>query len=255
MGLFDHKTDPGNASDPGDTGKRSGMASLANEDFSVIDAIGGPRGVLESVLPGVVFVVLFVATRDLQLTIMVSAALAVIQVIVRLMQRQSVMGALAGVFAVAICLVWAWFSHDARNYYLPGFLVNTFWIVVLAISLLARIPGIGALVEFVRNPVIEHPRTWLSAWRDDKPLLRAYMIVTGLWIMVFAARLGVQVPMYLTNHVGWLGTARLIMGVPLFAAAIWASWLVIATPLHRHRIAEQAADTQSANTESDDEQA
>lgn len=241
MGLFDHKTGAANDGGAGEHGKRSGMASLANEDFSVIDAIGGPRGVLESVLPGVVFVVLFVATRDLHLTVMVAAALAVIQVIVRMLQRQSAMGALAGVFAVAICLVWAWFSHDARNYYLPGFLVNSFWIVVLAISLIVRIPGIGALVEFVRNPVTERPRAWLAAWRDDKPLLRAYMIVTGLWIAVFAARLGVQIPMYLTNHVGWLGTARLIMGVPMFAAAIWVTWLIIATPLHRHRLAEAAA--------------
>ncbi len=47
-------------------------------------------------LPGVVFVVLFVATSNLQLTIAVSAVLAVLQVIVRLFQRQSVMGAVSG---------------------------------------------------------------------------------------------------------------------------------------------------------------
>ncbi|NEG95802.1 DUF3159 domain-containing protein [Bifidobacterium sp. SMB2] len=219
--------------------RRSGLASLADEDFSVIDAIGGPRGVVESILPGVVFVVLFVATRDLRTTVMVSAAVAVLQVIARMLQRQSVLGALTGVMAVAICLVWAWFSHDARNYYLPGFLVNSFWIVVLGVSLIARVPGIGVLVEFVRKPVTDHLGDWLRAWRDDRPLLKAYMMVTGIWIAVFALRLGVQVPMYLTNHVGWLGTARLVMGVPMFAAAIWISWLVIATPLHRHRIAEE----------------
>ncbi len=63
--------------------KRTGMASLAaageGEDFSVIDAIGGPRGVIESMLPGVLFVVLFVVTSNLNLvTIGVSAALAVL---------------------------------------------------------------------------------------------------------------------------------------------------------------------------------
>ena len=78
--------------------KRTGLSALAdagNEggDFSVIDAIGGPRGVIESMLPGVVFVVLFVATSNLNLTIAVSAVLAVLQVIVRLIQRQSVMSA------------------------------------------------------------------------------------------------------------------------------------------------------------------
>ena len=93
--------------------KRTGLSALADagnegEDFSVIDAIGGPRGVIESMLPGVVFVVLFVATSNLNLTIAVSAVLAVLQVIVRLIQRQSVMGAVSGLVAVGICLIWAW---------------------------------------------------------------------------------------------------------------------------------------------------
>ena len=58
--------------------KRTGLGALADagntDDFSVIDAIGGPRGVIE----------LFVITSNLQLTIGVSAALAVLQGIVRL---------------------------------------------------------------------------------------------------------------------------------------------------------------------------
>lgn len=58
--------------------KRTGLGALADagntDDFSVIDAIGGPRGVIESMLPGVVFVVLFVITSNLQLTIGVSSS-------------------------------------------------------------------------------------------------------------------------------------------------------------------------------------
>ena len=67
-----------------ETKKRTGLGALADagdaDDFSVIDVIGGPRGVVESMLPGVVFVVMFVITSDLHLTIGVSAALAVLQV-------------------------------------------------------------------------------------------------------------------------------------------------------------------------------
>ena len=52
-----------------ETKKRTGLGALADagdaDDFSVIDAIGGPRGVVESMLPGVVFVVMFVITSDL----------------------------------------------------------------------------------------------------------------------------------------------------------------------------------------------
>lgn len=161
--------------------KRTGLGALADagntDDFSVIDAIGGPRGVIESMLPGVVFVVLFVITSNLQLTIGVSAVLAVLQVIVRLCQRQSVMGAVSGLLAVGICLIWAWNSHEARNYYMFGFLTNAFYVILLTISLLARVPGLGLVIEFIRTLPTEHFRAWLADWRGDKALNRAYTII------------------------------------------------------------------------------
>ncbi|KAB8289165.1 zinc ABC transporter permease [Bifidobacterium ramosum] len=220
---------------------RTGMASLAaagdDGDFSVIEAIGGPRGIVESMLPGVVFVVLFVATSNLNLTIAVSAALAVVQVVARLVQRQSAMGALSGLIAVGICLVWAWKSHEARNYYMFGFISNAVYLVLLSISLLVRVPGLGLVVEFIRSLPTEHFKAWLDDWMGDRDLKRAYMTVTALWIGVFALRLLVQVPLYLTDSVALLGTARLLMGIPFWALAIWVSYLVIATPLHRHQAA------------------
>lgn len=236
--------------------KRTGLGALADagdtDGFSVIEAIGGPRGVVESMLPGVVFVVMFVVTSDLQLTIGVSAALAMLQVIVRLCQRQSVMGAVSGLLAVGICLIWAWNSHEARNYYMFGFLTNAFYIVLLAISLLARMPGLGLVVEFIRTLPTEHFRAWLADWRGDKALNRAYTIITALWIGVFSLRLVVQVPLYLSNRVGWLGTARLLMGIPFWALAIWVSYLIVATPMHRHRMmAEQADSATDSNPETE----
>ncbi|MBM6699001.1 DUF3159 domain-containing protein [Bifidobacterium pullorum subsp. saeculare] len=231
--------------------KRTGIAALAADDgdFSVVDAIGGPRGVVESVLPGFVFVVLFVATADLNLTIAVSAVLAVLQVVVRLVQRQSAMGAASGLVAVGICLVWAWQSHEARNYYMFGFITNAVYAVLLAVSLAARVPGLGLMVEFIRQLPTEHLRAWLRGWMDDRPLKRAYMAVTGLWLGLFCLRLAVQVPLYLTDQVGWLGTARLLMGIPFWALAIWVSYLIVATPLHRHIAAEKAAKADGAAEE------
>ncbi|MCI1217574.1 MAG: DUF3159 domain-containing protein [Bifidobacterium crudilactis] len=219
-----------------------GLATLAQENFSVMEAIGGVRGVVESLLPGLVFVIGFVTTRNLGLTVAVSATLAVLALLVRLLQRQAIMGALSGVAAVAICLVWAWFSKDARNYYLPGFLTNAFWIAALLISAVVRVPGIGALVEFVRNPTLSDMSSWLRSWREDKPLYHAYLKVTLLWVAVFALRLLIQLPLYFSDQIGYLGTARLVMGVPFFALAIWLSWLCIAAPLHAHRRDEDGAE-------------
>ena len=231
--------------------KRTGLSALADsgnegEDFSVIDAIGGPRGVIESMLPGVVFVVLFVATSNLNLTIAVSAVLAVLQVIVRLIQRQSVMGAVSGLVAVGICLIWAWQTHEARNYYIFGFITNAGYAALLAVSLIARVPGLGLVVEFIRSLPTEHFKAWFHDWMDDKALKRAYMIVTGLWVGLFLLRLVVQVPLYLTNHVAALGVTRLLMGIPFWALAIWVSYLIIATPMHRHKVAARKIQTEVA---------
>lgn len=231
------------------SGKRTGFASLAaiggtdgeDGEFSVIDAIGGVRGVVESMLPGLVFVVMFIVTNNLQLTVIVSAALAGVQVLARLAQRQSMIGALSGLIAVGICLVWAWKSHEARNYYTFGFISNAVYLVLLSVSMLVRVPGVGLMVEFVRTLPTADLKGWLAGWRSDRALCRAYMAVTALWTGLFALRLVVQVPLYLTNNVAALGIARLIMGIPFWALAIWVSYLIVATPLMRHRAAERAA--------------
>ncbi|MCI1936363.1 MAG: DUF3159 domain-containing protein [Bifidobacteriaceae bacterium] len=219
---------------------RSGIASVVDEDFSVKDAIGGVRGAIESVLPGLAFVVVFVATRNLGVTVIVAASIAAICVVARLLMRQQVRSALTGVLSIIVCLVWAWLSKDAKNFYLPGFLTNAFWIIVLVVSLGIRIPGIGALVEFVRNPVTSGFRQWVDVWRSDRHLLRAYVVTTWVWVGMFALRLVVQLPLYLMDSVGFLGTARLVMGVPLFALTIWISWIFI-SPQIRRREAQEAA--------------
>ena len=218
---------------------RKGISSLASDDFSVIAAIGGIRGMVESVLPGLVFLALFVATHSLLWTVMVSVVIAVAELAVRLLQRQPITGALSGIGAVAICLVWAWLSRDARNYYFPGFIVNAVLVVLLGVSLAARIPGIGCVVEFARDASVDRPSQWLHRWNDDPGLHRAYTYITWIWVAVLIARLAVQIPLYYTNRIGLLGTARLLMGLPLYALVIWVSWLIAADHIHRNKLARQ----------------
>ena len=230
--------DSAQTNDSARTKKRSGLATLASigaegSTFSVIDSMGGVRGVIESMLPGLLFVICFVVTRNVQTTVIASAALAVLQVVARLIQRQSIMGALSGLVSVGICLIWVWTSHQARDYYMMGFITNAVYGALLAISLIVRVPALGLVIESIRKMPTENFGAWLHEWLDYKPLKRAYMYVTGLWIAVFVLRLVLQVPLYLTNHVVWLGTVRLIMGLPFWALAIWVSYLIIATPFMR----------------------
>ena len=235
--------------------KSSGLASLASigsdgSNFSVIDSMGGIRGIIESMLPGLLFVICFVVTRNVQTTVIVSAVIAVLQVIARLIQRQSLMGAISGLVSIAICLIWVWTSRQARDYYMMGFITNAVYGALLAISLIARVPALGLVIESIRKMPTENFGAWLHDWLDYKPLKRAYMFATALWIGVFALRLVLQVPLYLTNHVVWLGTVRLIMGLPFWALAIWVSYLIIATPfmrLHHKNHEEKQNENQNEN--------
>ena len=49
---------------------------------------------------------------------------------------------------------------------------------------------------------------------------------------MFALRLAVEVPLYLTGAagVGALGVARLVLGLPLFALTAWFVWLLVRDP-------------------------
>lgn len=105
-------------------------------------------------------------------------------------------------------------------------------------------------MEFIRSLPTEHFKAWLNGWRSDRALYKAYAQITWLWIGLFALRLIVQVPLYLTNQVGWLGTTRLVMGIPFWALAIWISYLIVADPLHRHRMLEK--ERESTSTEGGD---
>ena len=103
---------PGASSDESDANEASaparGMRVVLGDDFSFADAIGGVRGLIESVAPGLVFVVVYLLTFELTPALITSLAVAVLAVVVRLVQRTPVTQAMSGVVGVVIGVVWAW---------------------------------------------------------------------------------------------------------------------------------------------------
>lgn len=195
------------------------MTSLLGEDFSVTDAVGGVRGLVESVAPGVVFVAVYVATSALTPALVAAVAVTVAAVVVRLVQRTPVTQALAGVVGVGIGVFWAWRSGDAQDYFAYGLITNAAYGVAALVSILVGWPLVGLVVGLLRGEG--------TAWRRDRAERRVYTWATWVWVAMFALRLAVQVPLYLGASVGWLGTARLVMGVPLWALTLWVTWLLV----------------------------
>lgn len=215
---------------PPAAGPTTGVRVLGDEEFSFMAAVGGVRGLVESALPGLVFVVVFVATRDLVPSLVAAAAVTVAAVVLRLVQRTPATQAFSGVVGVGIGVLWAWNSGRAEDFFAGGLLANVGFTLGSLISILVGWPVVGVVVSLVRGEDM--------SWRTDPaaaPLRRRYVGASWLWVGLFGARLAVQVPLYLQGEeaVALLGTAKLVMGVPLFALGLWITWLLVGSPAGR----------------------
>ena len=214
-------TDEGSRLPQGVPGAR-GVRALTAEQFSFADAIGGVRGLAESTAPGLLFVVVYVATRQLVPSLVSAAAAALLAVVVRLVQRTPATQAVYGVVGVAIGVAWAWWTGRAEDYFAGGLLANAGYLVAAAGSALAGWPLVGVVVSVLRSEPMD--------WRTDPSRSRErrrFHWATWVLAAMFALRLVVQVPLYLAGEVAALGTAKLVMGVPLFAVTLWVTWLLV----------------------------
>lgn len=196
----------------------SGIARNERGHIDLMKAVGGIRGLAESLLPGFVFLAVFVIGRSLSVALAGAIAVAAVFTLWRLVQRQSVLQAFSGLVGVGIC---AWFSDTtgrALDYYVPGFWINVVSIVVVLGSILARWPVAGLVFGFIRGENVE--------WRSRPLRLRTYLIGSWIILALFVLRLAVQVPLYFADNVVALGITRLLMGVPLYALALWLAWLI-----------------------------
>ena len=240
-----HDDAPGTEPTEGQVAQARGMRALTASEFSLQEAVGGVRGVIEALAPGLVFVVVYLLTFELTPTLIASAGIAVLLVLVRLVQRTPVTQAFSGLLGVAIGVVWAWRSGEASDYFLMGLLTNGAYLLACLVSIVVRWPAIGVVVELFRLGFAEtkaarpshaeggaddapaNPFAGFSAWRSSHALVRRYTLATWLWVGLFAIRLAVQVPLYVGSQVGWLGTARLAMGIPLWAVTLWGTWILV----------------------------
>jgi hypothetical protein len=198
---------------------------------SLLSAVGGARGLVESILPGLGFLVVFSLTKNVPLSVLIPLALSLVFVVLRLISRTPITQAFAGVAGIAISAVLALITGNAANNFLPGIFINAASVAVLVLSLLVRWPLIGVIVGFLSNDGTE--------WRKDRAKAKVLTIATWLWVALFAVRLVVEVPLYLADEVEWLAGTKLLLGVPLYAALVWVTWLLVRAVYARSQAASE----------------
>jgi hypothetical protein len=195
---------------------------------SLLASMGGVQGILEAIIPGFIFVILFAFTREVYLSIAISAAVSVAFILLRIITRKPLTQAIGGLLGIAIASFLAFREGGSgRDYFLTGFITNLSYLIPLAISVLVRWPLIGVIVGFLIGEK--------TAWRKNKHEMRLFTMATLLWVGIFSARLLVQWPLYLADNLTALATARLIMGLPLYAAGLWVTWLMLRGVIQRPR--------------------
>nr|WP_245324954.1 DUF3159 domain-containing protein [Microbacterium amylolyticum] len=207
----------------GQAARRAGLdpAEDATTGKVVWKAMGGVRGIVESVLPLLVFLVSLTVWRDqLVLAVVLSVAAAAVFTIARLAQRQAPSAALGGLIAVGVAGALVLFTGRAEDNFIPGFLTNVAYGSAFLISAFAGWSLIGLAVGFLMDEGL--------AWRQDRRKRRVFFWLAIMWATLFIARLAVQFPMWLSGtDVQVLGTVKLVMGIPLFAPLVAVTWLAV----------------------------
>ncbi len=57
--------------------------------------------------------------------------------------------------------------------------------------------------------------------------MRVFSALTIVWALLFLARLGAQLPFYFAGDVATLGTVKIVMGIPLFAAVLALTFFAV----------------------------
>ncbi len=190
------------------------------EDQSLADALGGIRGVVETSIPGAAYVVAILVTdRDATLSALVALAVGAVLFVARLVQRDTLQHAIGGLVGVALAAFIVSRTGRAEDFFLVSILKNVGFAAVYAVSILVRWPLLGVLVGALR----QQP----SAWREDPSQLRAFSRASWIWVGMFALRTAIQAPLYFAGLTVALGTANVALGLPVYVATLWLSWLVL----------------------------
>ena len=212
----------------GGAARRAGLdpASEASTGHVVWRSMGGWRGVAESVLPTLVFVVTYTVTidpethqGDLWLALILSVGLAVVFTAIRLIMRSPASAAIGGLIATGAAAGLALWTGRAADNFLFGLVTNAVYGTAFLVSAIIGWPLIGLIGGWLMGEA--------TAWRKDRRKRRVYFWLTIAWAGLFFLRLAVELPFYLADDVTTLGTLKLVMGLPLFAPLVAVTWLAV----------------------------
>jgi len=199
-------------------------------------ALGGRRGMFEAAVPTILFTVVWLTIKELQLALILSISAALALLVVRIVQRSSPQFVLNALFGIGIAWFFVYLSarsggdknDQALAFFLPGLIYNSGYTAMLAFTCLIGWPLVGFMVGSVEGDA--------TAWHADRQVVKLCTLLTWVLAAPCALRLVVQWPVWLAAKHGTLdegkaiaalGVLKVAMGWPLQLAALAAMvWLL-----------------------------
>ena len=219
----------------------------AQSELTLLEQMGGFSGLVSATLP---VIVLIPVNNFFGLGPALAAALgvAVIIAIWRVVRKETLQPAISGLLGVALCAAIAWFTGDAKGYFLYGIWMSLALCIAAVLSILFRWPAVGVIWKGINGEEM--------LWQKIPQARRAYAIATGGWAVIFLARFVVQRAIYDADATTALGVTRILMGWPLtLLVTALTVWMVrradaaveAATPAREGTHAEPQQESEAEN--------
>jgi hypothetical protein len=189
------------------------------------ELLGGWYGSVETALPTVAFVVMYVVRDEVRVAVLSAVGLTFILLGVRMYVGGSVRYVLSSLAGIGIAAFFALRSGQAEDAFLPGIVFSGAYGVLTLASILGRWPIIGFLVAAADPDYAKEP----TRWRRDRPLVRVCSRLTWVLVGLFAVRVAAMLPLYLAGEVVWLGVAKIALGWPAYLVAVVIMGVMLST--------------------------
>lgn len=158
---------------------------------------------------------------NLKLTVFISITTAIMFALYRIVKKESVLYALAGLGGILIALGSALLTDSAENYFLPGIISSGFMSVVSLISVLIGRPLAAVLSHLSRS--------WDFKWFMRKDIKPAYREVTLVWSLLFLLRMILQIVLLERGNLVEITWINIMLGLPatlivLVFTLIYGNW-------------------------------
>lgn len=176
----------------------------------------GRNSFFDAILPPIIFLLingLVGFQAAMWSALILSAGIAIL----RIVRKQSLTYALAGVGSVAVAIGLARYLGKSDGFFLPGLISGSMTLLLTILSLVIRRPMV-AWTSYIA-------RRWPLDWYWHPQVRPAYSEVTFAWVIFFTARLLLQFALFENQDVNSLALTNFVTGWPATILLLIFSYL------------------------------